>query len=989
MSGLEGPRSDHLAGGLRFGVLGPVAVWTADGQPLTVPERKVRALLAVLLVHAGQPVAASRLIDDLWGDQLPEHPANALQTRVSQLRRALAGEARHGRDLVVWQRPGYLLRVEPAAVDAGRFRDLVAQARAAGDPRISAGRLAEALALWRGPAYADFATEPFPRAAIDRLEEERLAALEDQAEARLALGEQVALVGELAGLVVRYPLRPRLRAAYMRALYLAGRPDEALATYADLRDRLAGQLGLDPDPRLAALQRAILRRDPGLAAPVAGGAGPRTNLPAPLTSLIGREGAVEQLRSRLAADRLVTLTGAGGVGKTRLAVEVARQFLERSGDGVWMVELVAIEPRPTGGWETGGEPGTGGGWDAGGGALAGEPAVQIALVRLIAAALGLEPPSRAAGEARPGEKGRYGDAARAGERLVEWLAGAVRDRRALLVLDNCEHVIAPVTRLTELLLRAAPGLRLLATSREPLGIPGEVVWEVPPLTLPAAAVADPADLAGSSAARLFVARAAAAAPGFALTPDNARAVARICRRLDGIPLALELAATRVRGLGILAVADRLDDRFRLLSAGLRGAPERQQTLRAVIDWSWGLLTGPERAVLRRLALFADAWSLAAAEAICAGDGVAAGDVPVLVARLVDRSLVGRVEAPAGVRYRLLESVAAYCLERLHVSGEYEPVQRRHRAYYAELSTRTEPSLFGHGQLFRQLGEAPPAPAGTPPTRPGPAGVRTVRSGDGTDIAYESAGEGPPVVLVGGALNDRTSFGPLVRWLASRFTVVTYDRRGRGASGDAPPYAVARECDDLGAVVAELPGPAYAVGFSSGAVLAVEAALTGVAIAGLALIEPPFILDGTREPMPVDIIDQLDRLIAAGRRGDAVELFLTRAVEMPSEVVTPMRGAPAWPALEAMAHTIAYDVAVMDDFRLPARWAALDVATLVVTGTESAPWRQHAAEATALLLPRGHHLTVDGRSHEAPPEVIGRVLEEWFTRPASVSARAYR
>lgn len=674
MSGLEGPRSDHLAGGLRFGVLGPVAVWTADGQPLTVPERKVRALLAVLLVHAGQPVAASRLIDDLWGDQLPEHPANALQTRVSQLRRALAGEARHGRDLVVWQRPGYLLRVEPAAVDAGRFRDLVAQARAAGDPRISAGRLAEALALWRGPAYADFATEPFPRAAIDRLEEERLAALEDQAEARLALGEQVALVGELAGLVVRYPLRPRLRAAYMRALYLAGRPDEALATYADLRDRLAGQLGLDPDPRLAALQRAILRRDPGLAAPVAGGAGPRTNLPAPLTSLIGREGAVEQLRSRLAADRLVTLTGAGGVGKTRL---------------------------------------------------------------------------------------------------------------------------------------------------------------------------------------------------------------------------------------------------------------------------------------------------------------------------VDRSLVGRVEAPAGVRYRLLESVAAYCLERLHVSGEYEPVQRRHRAYYAELSTRTEPSLFGHGQLFRQLGEAPPAPAGTPPTRPGPAGVRTVRSGDGTDIAYESAGEGPPVVLVGGALNDRTSFGPLVRWLASRFTVVTYDRRGRGASGDAPPYAVARECDDLGAVVAELPGPAYAVGFSSGAVLAVEAALTGVAIAGLALIEPPFILDGTREPMPVDIIDQLDRLIAAGRRGDAVELFLTRAVEMPSEVVTPMRGAPAWPALEAMAHTIAYDVAVMDDFRLPARWAALDVATLVVTGTESAPWRQHAAEATALLLPRGHHLTVDGRSHEAPPEVIGRVLEEWFTRPASVSARAYR
>jgi predicted ATPase/DNA-binding SARP family transcriptional activator/thioesterase domain-containing protein len=930
---------------LRFGVLGPVAVWTAGGEAVRVPELKVRALLTDLLVHAGRPVAASRLIDDLWGDQLPGNPANTLQTRVSQLRRALAGAAPDGRDLVVSQPPGYLLRVEPEEVDAGRFRALVAQARAAGDPRTTAGLLADALALWRGPAYADFGSEPFARAAIDRLEEERLAALEDQAEARLALGEHAALVGELTDLVAQHPLRQRLRAAYMRALYRAGRHSEALHTYGDLRDHLAGQLGLDPAPELVALQRAILRQDSGLSAPTAP-ARPRTNLPTPLTELIGREEAVARVRSRLAADRLVTLTGPGGVGKTRLAVEVARRLSGEYDDGVWLVELAAVEERP-------GSVG---------------PGVAAGLVRLVSTALRLDDRALAPAD----------DPVEDLDDLVERLAEALRDRRSLLVLDNCEHVIGPVTKLSELLLRAAPGLRVLATSREPLGIPGEVRWEVPPLALPDEAAVDPAALAASSAVRLFVTRVAAAAPGFALGSENARAVARICRRLDGIPLALELAATRVRGLGVHEVAARLDDRFRLLSAGLRGAPVRQQTLQAVIGWSWELLTEPERAVLRRLAPHPDSWTLSAAEVICAGDGVAAADVPELLARLVDRSLVVPIDAPAGVRYRLLESVGAYCLERLHASGEYEPVRQRHIAYYAGLSTRTEPSLYGHGPLFRYLSEVHQQPDASPDARPDQAGVHTVRSRDGTVIAYERSGAGAPVVLVGGALNDRSSFGPLVEWLASRFTVISYDRRGRGASGDTPPYAVAREVEDLRALVGELAGPAYALGFSSGAVLAVEAALAGAALAGLALIEPPFILDDARAAMPADTIDQLDRLVAAGRRGDAVELFLTEAVEMPAEVVAPMRSAPTWPALEAMAHTIGYDIAAMGDFQVPARWASVAAPTLVVTGAESATWRQDAARRVAEILPHGRHLTLDGRSHEAPPEVIGPILAEFFS-----------
>jgi len=652
---------------MRFGVLGPLAVWTDDGRPVGIPGAKVRALLAVLLINDGRLVSADRLIEDLWGDEPPRrNPLGALSAKVSQLRRALEDAEPGARDLVVFRPPGYRLRLDDAPddgiVDARRFQALTARARQSGDVRTRARLLADALALWRGPALADFADEPFAGAAIARLEDQRLTAVEDAAEARLALGEHAALAAELAEAVAAHPFRERLVAAYLRALHGAGRQSEALDAYERVRRRLADELGIDPGPELAALHRAILTQDlrPPAAPPTVPPAAPptapaaaeapagepvRSNLPAPIGELIGRDDAVAEIRALLGRERLVTLTGPGGVGKTRLAIEVAAGMAAGEGrhrlpDGVWLAELA--------------------------GTRAG------AVAEAVAAALDI----------RDGDAGE--DAG---------LVAALRSRTLLLVLDNCEHVVDEAARLADRLLRAAPGLRVLATGREPLGLAGEVVWDVPPLQVPAPG-AGPDEVARAGAVRLFVARAAAAVRGFALDEGNAAAVGLLCRRLDGIPLALELAATRVRALGVQGVVDRLDDRFRLLATGHRGAPPRQRTLLAMIDWSWELLGEEERAVLRRLAVHADGCTLDAAEAVCGGDGL---DVPDLLVRLVNRSLVVAVPADDGPRYRLLESVAAYCADRLREAGELERTRRRHRDHYLALAEQAAPLLRGPAQ----------------------------------------------------------------------------------------------------------------------------------------------------------------------------------------------------------------------------------------------------------------------------------------------------
>ncbi|MFF0451633.1 BTAD domain-containing putative transcriptional regulator [Streptomyces sp. NPDC004609] len=617
---------------MRFGVLGPVTVWTDAGESVPIPGRKVRALLADLLAHEGRVVSTDRLVEDLWGDRPPGSPAAALQVRVSQLRRALEDAEPGGKHLVVSRAPGYALETSPhtadAPVDSLRFTHLVA-----------AGRLAEALELWRGAAFADFADQEFLAPVIARLEEARLAAFEEHAEACLTTGDALD-VAEVAELVAAHPLRERLRGVHMRALYRAGRQSEALAAYGDLRRLIADELGLDPSPHLAELYERILRQDPALSA---GSGRPPTNLPAAVGELIGRGEAVAEVRELLGTSRLVTLTGSGGVGKTSLALEVARQSAVAYPDGAWLVELAAAGRRTP------------------------------SLAETVLAALDI----------REGPAGAL-------KQLIE----AVRGRLLLLVLDNCEHVVEQAAALTETLLRSVPGVRILATSREPLSVAGEALWNVPPLAPPEGS--ELLTVAKSDAARLFLARAAASARGFTLDERNAAAVAQLCHRLDGIPLALELAATRVRALGVEELVARLDDRFRLLAGIQRGAPARQQTLTAVIDWSWTLLTDAERIILRRLAVHAGGCTLEAAETVCAEEGI---DVLDTVARLVDRSLVTVVDGPAGARYRLLESVSAYCLHRLEDAGETVRIRRAHADHYSALAASAEPRLRGPAQAY--------------------------------------------------------------------------------------------------------------------------------------------------------------------------------------------------------------------------------------------------------------------------------------------------
>ncbi|MEU3749204.1 MULTISPECIES: ATP-binding protein [Streptomyces] len=466
----------------------------------------------------------------------------------------------------------------------------------------------------------------------------------------------------------------------MRALHGAGRQSEAVAAYTELRTLLADELGLDPSPGLAALYEAILRQDAGLT-PVGGADGEslrvtatvppvlpardphaprRQNLPTPPTALVGRGPAREAVVRLVGAERLVTLTGPGGVGKTRLALAVAEQAARDPGDsapdGVWFVEFGGL------------------------------PAETAELVQAVASALGIrDTVSSARGTA---------DTSAASH-------GALRDRRVLLVLDNCEHVIEPAAELAASLLRTAPGVRLLATSRESLRVPGETVYAVAPL--------EPED-----AARLFTERAVAATPDHAAdfapggdpgqddddggeSGEDRDAVAEICRRPDGLPLALELAATRVRALGARELALRLGDRFRVLASGQRGLPARQQTLRAVIDWSWELLSPPEQAVLRRLAVPVGGCAPEAAESVCAGEGIDRDEVPDLVGRLVDRSLVSVARSAGGPRCHLLESVAAYARERLHEAGEFTVVADRHALHHRLLAEGAEPRLRGAGQ----------------------------------------------------------------------------------------------------------------------------------------------------------------------------------------------------------------------------------------------------------------------------------------------------
>jgi predicted ATPase/DNA-binding SARP family transcriptional activator len=639
-------------------------VWADDGREVAVGGSRLRALLARLLVDPGKVVGTGRLIDDLYGDQPPAGAANALQSQVSRLRRALPQPS-----LVEFHPAGYRLAAEPEDVDAHRFARLAAEghrALAAGDHPRAAELLAEALELWRGPALADVVDAPFAAAQLARLDGLRLAALEDRIEADLALGQPGPLVPELQSLVEEHPLRERLGGLLMRALYGSGRQAEALAVFEDVRRRLADELGADPSPELAAVHLAVLRADE-LLVPASG---VRRGLPAQLTSFVGREDELRRVGKLLGEARLVTLTGPGGAGKTRLAIEAAGRYMERagwSGPGRWVgggescfVELAAL------------------------GAGADVP-------QAVLTALGL----------RDARLRDAGPRAAADGRLTptDRLVAALTDRPLLLVLDNCEHVVADAAALADRLLSGCPLLRILVTSREPLGLTGEALCPLSGLAMPSPDAA-PADAVAYPAVRLFADRAADVTPGFTLDPGNLGAVLRICRTLDGLPLAIELAAARLRSLPVAEIAARLDDRFALLSRGSRAAQPRHRTLRAVVEWSWGLLDEDERVLVRRLAVFASGASLTAAERVTGLPGVVD-----LLASLVDKSLVEAVDGAGdaggdvgGGRYRMLDTVRAFAAERLAEAGETERLRRAHAAYFLDLAWTADPHLRRAEQL---------------------------------------------------------------------------------------------------------------------------------------------------------------------------------------------------------------------------------------------------------------------------------------------------
>ncbi|MET9529222.1 BTAD domain-containing putative transcriptional regulator [Streptomyces sp. NPDC006649] len=639
---------------MRYRILSTTQALRPDGTAVALGGARLRALLTVLALRVGRTVPAAVLVGEVWDGEPPADATGALQALVARLRRAL------GHAAVTSVDGGYRLCADPDDVDLYRFERLAgegARALGEGDPAKAAGLLEDALALWRGMVLADL---PDREAVAARWEARRLDARRTALAAALALGRAEATLPELAALCADHPIDEPLQALRIRALREAGRTAEALVAYEEVRRGLVERLGADPGPELRSLHARLLspggpdaaRQDPSAAgrsaparetpAPGSGGRGPG-NLRARLTSFVGRESDIDALRGDLGSARLVTLLGPGGAGKTRLSQEAAEAAAGSWPDGVWLAELAPVDDPET-------------------------------VPEAVLGALGArQTVLRGAGAEEIRAADRHADDPLA--RLAEHCSR----RRMLLLLDNCEHVIGAAATLAEELLARCPELTILATSREPLGVPGEVVRPLEPLSQP-------------SALRLFAERGSAARPGFRIDDDPAAAT-EICRRLDGLPLAIELAAARLRMLSPRQIADRLDNRFRLLTGGARTTLPRQQTLRAVVDWSWDLLDEPERTVLRRLSVFAGGCGLTAVEAVCGADAL---DV---LGSLVDKSLV--VAVPSGedeMRYRLLETVGEYAAERLDEAGDRPDAEHRHLVHYRELARLADPELRGHGQL---------------------------------------------------------------------------------------------------------------------------------------------------------------------------------------------------------------------------------------------------------------------------------------------------
>jgi predicted ATPase/class 3 adenylate cyclase len=574
----------------------------------------------MLAIHANEVVSRDLLIEELWPNDEFDAALNTLQVTVSRLRKALHSSA--GDERLVTKPPGYLLRLGPDELDAGAFERLLEEGRAElaqGELEQALGHLQQALALWRGEALADFRYERFAQAAIARLEELRHICLEERVEAELALGCHDALVPELKALVHDHPLRERLRSQLMLALYRCGRQEEALELYRTTRNRRREELGLGPSPELQELQRQILQQEQALAAPKR----IPTNLPAPPTPLVGRQRELEELEALLLNRdlRLLTLTGTGGTGKTRLALELAKNVLPHfERHGIWWLSLAPL-------------------------------ADASLILPTLASALGL----------------REGSPLPVLERLKSFL----QERELLLVFDNFEHLLAAAPELAELL-AAGPGIKALVTSRERLRLRGEQEYVVPALL-------------DEDAVTLFSARAVEVGRNF--EPSEEETIGQICARLDRLPLAIELAAARIRHLGPEALLARLEERLPLLSGGARDLPTRHQTLRDTIAWSYELLTAQERALFARFSIFAGGCTLEAAELVCEAD-------LELLASLVEKSLLRSEPGAQGEpRFLMLETIREYAAELLAESGTADGVAAEHAHYFAALAERAEPELL--------------------------------------------------------------------------------------------------------------------------------------------------------------------------------------------------------------------------------------------------------------------------------------------------------
>ena len=620
---------------MEFGILGPLEV-RADGHAVALGGVRPRAVLAVLALNANRPVSADRLALALWGEEAPPSAVKTVQVYVARLRKALGDP-----EVLVTTPAGYRLRVRPGELDAERFESLVAdgrQALAAGRGDDAAAALRAAFGLWRGPPLAEVASAPFAPPEITRLEEQRLAALELRVEADLAAGRHAELIPELQRVTSEHPWRERLHGQLMLALYRDGRQADALAAYGRAREKLSDELGIEPGPELHDLHQAMLLHDPALR-PAGGevGSTPASALPPPPNRTIGRAEDVRAVTERLrsGAVRLLTLTGPGGVGKTRLALDAARAIEADFADGARLVWLAAVE-RPED------------------------------VAAAIITALGI---IQLGGESA--------------EQAVERFLSA---KHLLLVMDNCEHLPGAAPFLGGLPAKAA-SVTVLATSREPLAVHAEQLHPVSPLALPPRGA--PVD-AGVDAVALFCERARAHDPGFELDGRTAAAVADICRRVDGLPLAIELAAARCGLLSPAEIADRLDDALGALGAAPRDAPARQQTLRATIDWSHALLNEDEKACFARFAVFAGGATIQAAETIT-GAGIATLD------RLVAKSLLVRSrQADGSTRLGMLETIREYASEEFATLADRESVRERHHLWFLAVAQEhgIDTAIFG-------------------------------------------------------------------------------------------------------------------------------------------------------------------------------------------------------------------------------------------------------------------------------------------------------